>query len=39
MIDSSTGYTKGYAFVTYCDKENARQAANKVSKSYFNIYK
>jgi heterogeneous nuclear ribonucleoprotein R len=30
MIDSSTGYTKGYAFVTYCDRENARQAANKV---------
>ena len=30
MIESTTGYTKGYAFVTYCDKEEAKKAADKV---------
>jgi RNA recognition motif-containing protein len=30
MVESITGYTKGYAFVTYCDKDDAKKAADKV---------
>ena len=27
MIEPNTGFSKGYAFVTYCDKEAAKNAA------------
>ena len=31
MIDPSTGFSKGYCFVTYCDKESAALAAKNVN--------
>ena len=31
MIDPNTGFSKGYCFVTYCEKENAQAAAKNVS--------
>lgn len=31
MIDPSTGFSKGYCFVTYCDKEAAALAAKKLN--------
>jgi hypothetical protein len=31
MIDPGTGFSKGYCFVTYCDKESAAQAAKNVN--------
>jgi len=35
MIDPSTGFSKGYCFVTYCDKESAAQAAKNVNLKFF----
>lgn len=34
MIDPSTGFSKGYCFVTYCDKNEAQAAAKAVSTSF-----
>ncbi len=31
MIDPNSGFSKGYAFVTFCDKESAQAAAKNVS--------
>ncbi len=31
MIEPSTGLSKGYAFVTYCDKEAAKNAAAQLN--------
>lgn len=31
MIDPATGFSKGYCFVTYCDKENAALAAKNLN--------
>lgn len=33
MIDPNTGYSKGYCFVTYCNKESTHEAAKTVIKS------
>ena len=35
MIDPTTGFSKGYCFVTYCDKESAAAAAKAVSWATF----
>lgn len=31
MIDPNTGFSKGYCFVTYCDKESAQEAARTLN--------
>lgn len=31
MIDSLTGYNRGYAFCTYCTKDGAKTAVKEVS--------
>ena len=31
MVDPNSGFNKGYAFVTYCEKESAKLAAKNVS--------
>lgn len=31
MIDPNTGFSKGYCFVTYCDKESAQEAAKTLN--------
>jgi len=31
MIDPNTGFSKGYCFVTYCDKKNAKEAADTLN--------
>ena len=35
MIEPSTGLNKGYGFVTFCDKESAKKAVEKVKIFYF----
>lgn len=35
MMDPLTGLNRGYAFVTFCNKEAAQEAVKLVSFSYF----
>lgn len=34
MIDPLTGYNRGYAFITYCNKEDAASAQEKVGSRF-----
>lgn len=38
MIDPSSGFSKGYCFVTYCDKNEAQAAAKAVSRLFINDF-
>lgn len=38
MMDPMTGMNRGYGFVTFCDKEAAAEAVNKVCQQCYCFY-
>ena len=32
MVDPQSGLNKGYAFITYCDRESAKRAVEKLNE-------